>query len=112
LRKFSNIIKFRFFLGFLYLQECKSYLQERELPLVVAISEDATRTITKVEYDARSNQLIGFVAPYDHQGLPKQLNFPAKSAQQIVHHFQHCRKACNCIVIMAQPIVPGNFFKF
>lgn len=97
-----------FILGFLYLPECKIYLVDKKLPLIVAISEDATRIITKVEYDSHSNQLIGFVAPYDDNGLPKKLMFPARSAREIVHFFNNQNKACNCIVIMAQPIVPGK----
>jgi hypothetical protein len=90
------------------LKECKEYLEDRNLPLVVAISEDATRVVTKIEFDSRFNQLVGFVAPYDDNGLPQTLIFPAKSAKQIYHHFTNYRKACNCIIIMAQPIVPGK----
>lgn len=43
--------------------ELKTYLQDRNLQLVVSLSEDATRVTNRVQHDAKTNQLIGFVLP-------------------------------------------------
>lgn len=77
------------------------------MPLVVAISEDATRILSKVEYDIQTNELVGLVAPYDENGVPVKSVFPASSASVIVKHFMGHKKASNVIAISAQPIKEG-----
>ena len=37
---------------------------------IVSISEDATRIISRVEYDSSSNKIVGFVLPLDSNSLP------------------------------------------
>lgn len=49
--------------GILRAQELRNYLDERGLPKVVCISEDATRIVGRVQYDSRTNQLLGFTLP-------------------------------------------------
>lgn len=44
-------------------EELLVYLKERNQPLWVCLSEDATRIENRIEYDPRTNQLIGFVLP-------------------------------------------------
>ena len=46
------------------------YLKKFDAPLVIAISEDATRVISRVEYDSETNRLVGFVLPCNSDGLP------------------------------------------
>ena len=36
---------------------------------MVAISEDATRIISRVEYDCETNRMVGFILPCDDTGL-------------------------------------------
>lgn len=48
-----------------------NYLQKTHAPLVVAIAEDATRIVQKVEYDPTTNRCVGFVLPNDEKGLPQ-----------------------------------------
>lgn len=47
--------------GDLRIDELLVYLKERKQELFVIISEDATRVDNKIHYDARTNQLIGYV---------------------------------------------------
>ena len=56
--------KFRF-------DELLEHLTKRNAPNIVAIAEDATRIIKKVEYDPTTNRCVGFVLPTDDDGLPK-----------------------------------------
>lgn len=96
--------------GFLNFDGLLKYLTENDLPMKVAIGEDATRVIKVVEYDAEKNCLVGLVAPYDKNGLPKIMHFKAASAQQIVENFKLAAKANYVIAIVAQPTMLGNIF--
>lgn len=92
--------------GILRFEELKLYLDKRNLPLVVSLSEDATRIVDKVQYDVATNQLIGFVPPLNKRnGLPTPFQFPARSANEILNHFKSDHAVSSfMIVIMAQPI--------
>lgn len=57
--------------GVLRCDELRTYLEERDLPLVVALSEDATRINGNIQYDSKTNQMVGFVLPINPQtGMP------------------------------------------
>lgn len=49
--------------GKLRSNELRNYLIAKNVPLVVWISEDATGIVNKVQYDPRTNQLVGLVLP-------------------------------------------------
>lgn len=98
------------FLGFFYFDEFKTFVVKRNLPFYVAVSEDATRIITRVEYDHSTNQLVGLVSPLDENGMPKKLFFPAKSASLIVNYLSNNSKANCVIVVMAQSLSKGKIF--
>lgn len=69
-------------------EELLLYLEERNLPLIVSLSEDATRIVGRIQYDARSNQIVGFVLPINEvNGLPIPFTFKARSAEEIASHF-------------------------
>lgn len=105
-------IYYYLFLGFFYFKECCDFMKKRELLPLVSVSEDGTRVITRIEYDYKTNQMVGFVAPYDKNGQPKKLFFPASSARQMVKYFMNERKAVNALVVMVQPLSDGNKFFF
>ena len=42
---------------------------------MITVGEDATRVITKVDYDNETNRLVGFVLPCDDNGLPHSDSF-------------------------------------
>lgn len=92
--------------GILRSEELLLYLKERNLPLVVSLSEDATRIIGRVQYDANTNQIIGFTLPLNvSNGMPVPYSFPAGSAQEIYGHFSNDNSISNFLnVIMAQPV--------
>lgn len=92
--------------GVLRSEELLNYLNDRKLPLCVALSEDATRIEGKVQYDARSNQLIGFVLPTDYDsGVPIPFAFRAGSTEEILKHFSGEKPTASCVItIMAKPM--------
>lgn len=93
--------------GVLRANELLKYLNERNLPKIVSLSEDATRIVGRVQYSRKTNQIVGFVPPLDRvTGMPITSHFPAKSA---AHIEQIClnkknEKASYAIVLMAQPL--------
>lgn len=68
-------------------EELKQFLRARNLTSHVWLSEDATRITGRIQYDSRSNQLIGFVLPFDINGMPVAFSFTATSAKAIQDHF-------------------------
>lgn len=74
--------------GNLRCKELLEYLEKRNLPLQVWLSEDATRVTGRIQYDSKSNQLVGFVLPLDSNGMPIQMSFMARSAKEIEDHFK------------------------
>lgn len=94
-------------------KELFQYLKDLNLPLLVTLSEDATRIIGRPQYNQSNNQIVGFVLPYDENGIPKQGYFQGRSAAEIesVFYDLHTRKqkniANNVIVVMAQPVARG-----
>ncbi|KAE8743742.1 hypothetical protein FOCC_FOCC009616 [Frankliniella occidentalis] len=95
--------------GLFRFKELKEYLCERDLPLVVWVSEDATRITGRIQYDPRHNQVIGFELPDDENGAPVSGSFPATSAAVILSYFHKfsALSTHNAEVVMAQPVREG-----
>lgn len=74
--------------GQLQFDELVTHLTKYKAPFVVAISEDATRIIARVEYDHQSNRMVGFVLPCDDEGLPLMDSFLATSFETIEECFR------------------------
>lgn len=98
--------------GILRNEELLLYLKKRNLPLVVSLSEDATRIIGRVQYDPKSNQLVGFTLQLNRSnGMPIPHSFPARSALEIYNHFAQGDPISNFLnVIMAQPVANAKPF--
>lgn len=79
------------------------FLEERDLPKVVWISEDGTRVTGKIEYDQKSNKLVGFVLPLK-KGIPQTDSFIARSAKFIQDCFKNENKSNYAYIIMVQPL--------
>lgn len=92
--------------GILRSDELLVYLNERSLPHAVSLSEDATRIVGRVQYDAKTNQIIGFTLPLSEaNGMPVPFNYPARNATEIVKHFSIENSISTYLnVIMAQPL--------
>ena len=80
------------------------HLNKHKCTKIVSIGEDATRVISRVDYDSSSDQLVGFVLPMDSSGLPKLDSFPASSFETIENHFLVGTVAKYAFVYMAQPL--------
>jgi hypothetical protein len=96
--------------GRLYAKELAIFLEKKSFPKIVCISEDATKIVPSVEYDASQNIMLGFVAPFDENGLVSHNNYEAKSACQIALHFQaETPKSSYVSVILARSYHPCKF---
>lgn len=96
--------------GELRCQQLLNYLEERRLPLIVSLSEDATRISGRPQYDSKTNQIVGFVLPCDHKGMPIPMSFPGRSALEMVHHFTYQETAHLVNVVMAKPLANSPAF--
>lgn len=98
--------------GELRSSELLQYLQKRNLPLIVALSEDATRINGRPQYDKKSNQIYGFVTPTNQQnGMPIPFSFPARNANEISHYFESNEPLADYVnVVMAQPLAEVSPF--
>lgn len=90
--------------GIFRAKDLKEFLVTINLPLAVWISEDATRITGRVQYDVRSNQLVGFVLPLNN-GIPITGTYTASSAAKIQDSFQSGIVASLAYVFIAQPII-------
>ena len=62
-----------------------NHLDEYNSPFFVAISEDATRVVARVEYDHENDRIVGFVLPCSEDELPLTDSFLAASFEVIEH---------------------------
>lgn len=92
--------------GILRSEELSIHLISRKLPLIVSLSEDATRIVGQIQYCSVTNQIIGFTLPIsDENGMPTPFSFPARNAEEILSHFTGENKASNFLnIVMAQPL--------
>lgn len=99
--------------GVLRSNELLKYLNDLQLPKIVALSEDATRITGRIQYDPKTNQLIGFVLPLGQNGMPIHDTNKAISASEIEKCFfntktgKEKKRSSYFNVIMAQPLVVG-----
>lgn len=79
-------------------KELKKYLESLKLPMYVWLSEDATRITSKIEFDPKTNQMVGIVLPMEEcNGMPINPEEIRKNMQK--------NKSNNAYVVMAQPLV-------
>lgn len=89
--------------GLLRIGDLKEFISTRRYPSRVWISEDATSISNRVEYDPKSNQVVGHILPRNQNGMLKCLSFEAKSAKAIGEIFENNKKSSLLNVYMAQP---------
>lgn len=92
--------------GVLRSKDLLKYLTELNSPLAVCISEDCTRVEGRIQYDSKTNQIIGFTAPINKlTGLPMPFAFPARNAEEIFNYFSSENSVSSFVdIIMAQPL--------
>ncbi|KAF5308018.1 hypothetical protein FQR65_LT18283 [Abscondita terminalis] len=104
-RQFSKMSdEFRIKEGEFRFSQLKLFLINRELPLKVWISEDATRVTGRIEYCSKSNKLVGFLLPSRQNVTFDTDYFTASSVKKIQIFFQQGQKCNYAYVIMAQPL--------
>ena len=62
------------------------YLESKKLEKVW-ISDDMTGITGRVQYDSKTNQIVGLVLPLNRNSVPMTLSFPANSAKDIENYF-------------------------
>ena len=72
------------------------------------IGEDATRVISRVEYDSQTDRCVGFVLPLSENGLPLIDSFLAVSFDVIKNMFAKHATAKYAYVFMAQPLAQNT----
>lgn len=93
--------------GELRIKELYHYLDSLNLEKYVWLSEDATATITKVEFDPKTNQMIGLVLPTNSTtGMPIPFTFLAANEAEIYKNMKYS-KSIYVYLVMAQPIKKG-----
>ena len=80
------------------------HLKKHEAPHIVAVAEDATRIINRVEYDPATNRCVGFVLPQTTNGLPQIDAFQAVSFEAIEYMFQTASVAKYAYIYVVQPL--------
>lgn len=102
----SNIVE-----GMLRADELLKYLNDQNLPKMVLLSEDATKIEDRIQYDSKSNTLVGFVLPLDStNGMPKISVGNATSAAAFNECFYDAKtykekkRATYVNIVMAKPI--------
>ena len=90
--------------GHFRFDELAEHIRHHNGPSVVAIVEDATRVIARVDYDNETDQCVGFVLPIDKNGLPITDSFKAKSFEAISKMFSASTLSRYAYVYMPQPL--------
>lgn len=84
------------------------FLNDRNLPLIICLSEDATGISGRIQYDKQSDQLIGFVLPMDQNSMPISSSFKATSAKEIESSFENGKVSTLLYTFMAQTLKKGS----
>lgn len=93
--------------GRLMAKELKVYLLSHNLDMVVTLSEDATNVNGRIDYTARTNQIVGYVPPmYEGTCMPVPESYAATSAAVIesICLIEKLPISSAANVVMAQPL--------
>lgn len=103
--KYINEKKQKLIEGELRSSELAEYLKKINTKNIF-LSEDASGMVSKVEYDPKTNQLVGFVLPIDSvSGMPIPFSFKASSASEIQKFMELKEKSTLVYVVIAQPLI-------
>lgn len=85
--------------GVFRIKQLKQFLEKRNFPFKVFLSEDGTVVAQRVQYHSATNQIVGFPLPIDNNGLPTVGAFPATSATTISSYFSGMLHQTFCSLI-------------
>lgn len=93
--------------GELRCTELRSHLSERKAGNDIWLCEDGSGIVSKIQYDPKSDQLIGMVLPLDeNNGCPKRYEYTARDEEEIKKFMQNTRSTL-VYIIMAVPLKEG-----
>lgn len=96
--------------GELRIQELKKFLKDNNLPTKLWVSDDSTGLVNRIRYDRKTNKVVGFVLPYDDNGMPKSNSFLATSAKAIENYFKKEKPARLLYTSIVQPLAKNAPF--
>jgi len=86
----------------------KSFLRDFDQPFDVIISEDATRITNRIEFDPKTNELVGLLAPINpNTGMPTENFFKATKPSKILEFVSNYKHAPYLQTIVAKPMKLG-----
>lgn len=92
--------------GQLRIEELVEYLKSINAKKHIFIAEDASGIIDKINYDPKTNQLVGLVLPIvSKTGMPKPFSFIATSATEIERIMELHAKSTLIYLVLAQPLI-------
>lgn len=90
--------------GILRCEELHAYLDALKLNKCVWLSEDASGIVPKIEFDSKTNQMVGLVLPMDQNtGIPIAYKYLARNANKIQENMQR-KKSTLVYIVLAQPL--------
>jgi hypothetical protein len=89
--------------GLVRVQELEVFLQTRQLPKFIWLSEDGTRITPRVQYDQTHGEIVGLSIPTAENGLPVVSYFKVESVRQMKGFMEKFQTPINLYVIMATP---------
>lgn len=94
--------------GELRCKELVKYLETLNSKMFVWLSEDASGVVAKVEFDSKSNQMVGLVLPLNtNTGMPIPFSFMARSADEIQTNMKK-NKSSLVYIIMAKLLMKNT----
>ncbi|XP_058454508.1 uncharacterized protein LOC131432318 isoform X1 [Malaya genurostris] len=90
--------------GIVRVEELKAYIIRNNLPMIVIMSEDATKINGALEYDSTRNKVCGLVAPLDNNGMPQCDLFEITNPRKLIADVHQYPIGRNVVVTMTQPL--------
>lgn len=84
--------------------ELLNHLNAFKCQKFVSVAEDATRVIKKVQYDPKTNKLVGFVLPCNENDVPLCDSFMATTFELMQNYFSNESIANYAFVYMVQSL--------
>lgn len=101
---YINLHKPQVIEGELRCKQLVEYLEHLKSAKCVWLCEDATGINNKIEFDPKTNQLVGLVLPiHSGTGIPISFSYMAKNAEDIQKYLQK-PKATLFYTMLAQPL--------
>lgn len=94
--------------GELRCKDLVHYLETVKAKKYVWLSEDASGVVAKVEFDSKSNQMIGLVLPSNPStGMPIPFSYLARSECEIQSNMKK-NKSSLVYIVLAQPLMKNT----